>query len=65
LAVPASLADAADLDTTAEAAGAAPVRNPTLEEVEEIEPRSIPLAKPRLRDGSQPPERQPTAEAHR
>ena len=34
LAVPASVADAADLDTTAEAAGAGPVRRPTLEAIE-------------------------------
>ncbi len=67
MAVSASAADAADLDSTAEAAGAGPVRKPTLEEIEKIEPRFIPLAKPRLRDDSQPQKRidEPTIRVYR
>jgi hypothetical protein len=51
-AVPASAADAADLDPPAEAAGAGPVRNPVLEEIEKVEPRFTRLAKLRRWEGS-------------
>jgi hypothetical protein len=57
LAIPASVADAADLDTTAERVRAEPVKKPTLEQTEKIEPPFTRLAKPRLRDGSQPQKR--------
>jgi len=55
------------LDTTAGAAGAGPVTNPMPEEIEKIEPRFIPLAKPRLRDDKQPQKRinEPTIRVYR
>ncbi len=42
LAVPASVSDAADLDSTAEAAGAEPVMNSMLEEIEAPKPKPEP-----------------------